>query len=79
VKNRGQIEPEIIPVLRKKGGVMEKGLLGMFIKKGVVITQLLKGSGLGKQCCGANGTATLYTGAGKRGKAIKKVGTPNHV
>jgi hypothetical protein len=47
VKHRGQIEPELNPVLRRRGGVMEKGLLSMFNKKGVIITQLLKGTAIG--------------------------------
>ena len=36
-------------MLRRKGGVMERGLLSMFNKRGVIVTHLQQGSNLGER------------------------------
>jgi hypothetical protein len=51
VKNRGQIEPELNSLLKKKGGFIDKGLQSMFQRKGVIIAHHPQGSDLGK-CSG---------------------------
>jgi hypothetical protein len=48
VKNRGQIEPELNSLLKKKGGFIDKGLQSMFQRKGVIIAHHPQGSDLGK-------------------------------
>jgi hypothetical protein len=50
VKNRGQIDPELNSLLKKKGGFIDKGLQSMFQRKGVIIAHHPQGADLGKWC-----------------------------